>query len=605
MDALRLAHDYFDATACFARTCVERAGGNPLFLEQLLRSAEGFSDNQIPGSVQSIVLTRMDSLLPRDRQALQAAAILGQRFDLKTVQYLTGDATYDCGELVQRQLIRPEGIDDFLFVHALVREGVYSSLLKQRRHQLHRRAADWYAERDLTLWAEHLDRADDPGAAAAYFAAAQAEAQTYHSEAALRLSERGIEIAATPTRYQLLCFRGDLLRGLGSVENSITAFEGAFAIATSNRERCQVWIGLAQGLRVSDRHDDALSALGKAERTAPANSPLLLAEIHHLRGNLYFPSGRFDDCMFHHEQARAFAQQGGSKEWEVRALGGLGDAAYLAGKMVTACRYFQNCVALCQQLGLGRIEVGNRHMIGWSRMYLNEIAAACADGLAAAEMAMKVGLNRPQMLGHALAGYMYIERGQFEAGRKQALQATKIAQRLGAKNFEAEGFCFQARSYLGAGRLYEARQCIEHALSIVREVGMGYFGPIVLGHAARLTADPVQRAALLAEGEAVLATGCVSHNYFWFYREAIEAALEIKAWSEVERYAQALETYAQAEPNPWSDLVVARGRALAQQGQAGNSPAVTDKLRQLIEQCRSAGLVIYLPALQAALGEAG
>ena len=91
-----------------------------------------------------------------------------------------------------------------------------------------------------------------------------------------------------------------------------------------------------------------------------------------------------------------FAQAAGSREWEARALGGMGDASYLAGRMRTACGYFRDCVALCQELGLGRIEVANRHMIGWSRMYLNEIKDACEDGLAAAEMAGKVGQTAPR-----------------------------------------------------------------------------------------------------------------------------------------------------------------------------------------------------------------
>lgn len=602
-DALRLASDYFDATARFARTCVERAGGNPLFLEQLLHSAEGLADNQIPGSVQSIVLTRMDSLRSSDRQALQAAATLGQRFDLATVRYLIEDATYDCGELVQRLLIKPEGIDEFLFVHALVREGVYSSLLKRRRHNLHRRAADWYAERDLTLRAEHLDRADDPGAAAAYLAAAKEEAQNYHHEAALRLSERGLEIADTPTRYALLCFRGDLLRGLGSVESSISAFEAALAIATSSRERCQVWIGLSQGLRVSDRHDDALSALDNAERTAPDHEPLLLAEIHHLRGNLYFPSGRFDDCMFHHEQAREFAQQGGSKDWEVRALGGLGDAAYLAGKMITAFDNFRDCVALCQELGLSQTEVVNRPMVGWSRLYLNEIAAACQDGLETIELAAKIGQQRAQMLGHGLAAYMYTEMGQLALGLEEAQKATTIAQKLGSKNFEAEGLCYQTRALIAASRLSEARDCIAQAIKLVRAVGMDYFGPTVLGHAARLADDPAQSSDLLAEGETLLSAGCVSHNYFWFYREAIEATLATQEWVEVERYATALETYNQIEPNPWSNLVVARGRALAHWGQGNRTPEAVTALTQIAEQSQAAGLALYLPAIQAVVGD--
>ena len=39
-EASELAQDFLDITSQIARACIERAGGNPLFLEQLLRSAE-------------------------------------------------------------------------------------------------------------------------------------------------------------------------------------------------------------------------------------------------------------------------------------------------------------------------------------------------------------------------------------------------------------------------------------------------------------------------------------------------------------------------------------------------------------------------------------
>ena len=66
-----------DATSAFAMTCIERAEGNPLFLDQLLRTAEEAADKALPGSIQSIVLARMDVLPPEDRRALQAASVLG------------------------------------------------------------------------------------------------------------------------------------------------------------------------------------------------------------------------------------------------------------------------------------------------------------------------------------------------------------------------------------------------------------------------------------------------------------------------------------------------------------------------------------------------
>ena len=115
----------------------------------------------MPGSVQSLVQARLDHLTASDKQAVQAAAVFGQRFALDALRHVLEDPRYDCAALVERFLVRPAG-DDFLFSHALIRDAVYDTLLKARRRELHRRAAAWFAERDLTLHAEHLDRAEDP-----------------------------------------------------------------------------------------------------------------------------------------------------------------------------------------------------------------------------------------------------------------------------------------------------------------------------------------------------------------------------------------------------------------------------------------------------------
>lgn len=598
-EALSFASDFFEATERFAKTCVERSGGNPLFLEQLLRAAEEASDGEVPGSVQSIVQARMDSLAAPDRLALQAASVLGQRFSLEALRHLTDNPAYDCEALVEHALVRPEG-SGFLFAHALVRDGVYSSLLKPRRTALHGRAAEWFAERDLVLRAEHLDRADDTRAAAAYLAAAEQEAANYRNANALKLSERALDLADGVERHGIVCFRGDLLRALGEVDQSIAAFEEARDFATDDTGRSRAWIGLAEGLRVSDRHEDALDALDNAERLATGGPPLALAEIHHLRGNLYFPAGRVDDCLREHQRALEFARTAGSREWEARALGGLGDASYLAGRMQTACGHFQRCVTLCQELGLGRIEVANRHMVGWSRMYLNEIAAAGEDGRAAAELAARVGHNRAEMLGLLLAGFMDAERRQTDAAREALDRATALARRLGAGHFLAEGLGLIALTCLADGRRDEARHAADEALEVVRGVGMTFFGPMVLGIAARLTDDSSARRALLAEAESILDGGCVSHNYFWFYREAIETALEIDDWPMTERYCDGLERYTATEPLAWSDLFARRGRALARFGRGERNAALAAELDQLATIARQAELNAYIPAIEAA-----
>ena len=96
----------------------------------------------------------MDRLAPRDRQAFQAAAVIGQRFALALVRRLIGASDYACDGLVGNALVLPEG-EDYLFAHALIQEGAYASLLRSRRRELHLQAAEWFADRDLTLHAQH------------------------------------------------------------------------------------------------------------------------------------------------------------------------------------------------------------------------------------------------------------------------------------------------------------------------------------------------------------------------------------------------------------------------------------------------------------------
>ena len=64
-------------------------------------------------------------------------------------------------------------------LHDWFREGVYGSLLKQQRQGLHKRCAEWFADDDLVLHAEHLDHAGDPRAANAYLEAARDQAGQY------------------------------------------------------------------------------------------------------------------------------------------------------------------------------------------------------------------------------------------------------------------------------------------------------------------------------------------------------------------------------------------------------------------------------------------
>lgn len=562
-EALELASGLMDATQQTALRCIERADGNPLFLEQLLRNAEESEDEAVPASVQSLVLARTDRLPTHDKDALQAAAVIGQRFALDTLRHLIGNPRYSCASLIEQFLVRPEG-EDYLFAHALIKEGVYSSLLKKRRRALHQRAADWFAERDPVLKAEHLDRAEDPAAPAAYLDAAKAQAESYHHEQAVRLIERGLEIAATPAdKFALTSMQGKMLHDLGSIDLSIQAYERALGMAEDNIGRCRAWLGLAAGMRISDRYDEALGALDKAEPVARDHGLLReLSEIHHIRGNLYFPMGRIEDCRQEHEKSLSHARESGSAEAEAYALGGLGDAGYMAGRMATAFENFSRCVEVAQRNGFGQIEVANRSMAGFSRSYMFQFHEALEDSLETVAAAAKVGHQRAEMLGEVLAVYVLYDMAEYDRARQHNVRALAFARQLGAPRFEAQALLYDGRIARAEGRRDDAIKTLEQALKTSGEVGHGFTGARIYGEIARSLDDPQAIRAALKEGERLLEAGSVSHNHFCFYPNAIEASLEMSDWDGAERYAATFEDFTRPEPLPWSDLFVARGRAL-------------------------------------------
>jgi len=601
-EAIDLARSFTEATQHLALACVERAGGNPLFLEQLLRNAEEGREDSVPASIQSLVLARMDRLPPADRLAFQAAAVVGQRFDLEVLRHLVALPDYVCDVLIAHALVIPEG-DGFLFGHALIREGAYSSLLKARRRELHRAAADWFAPKDPVLRARHLDLAEDKGAPAAYLEAATAQRAAYHVDTALRLAERGLEIVDEPTeRHALACLKGVMQRDLGDIALSIATFREAVVGAPDAVGLCRAQLGLAEGLRVSEGLAEALDLLDRAEEVAkPHRLQAELARLHHLRGNIFFPLGKIDECRAEHEKGLAYARQLASPEAEARALGGLADAAYAQGRMRTAFGHFSRCVSLSREHGFGRIEVANRSMVGFSRLYLNEGREAREDGAAAALAAAIVGQPRAEMLGETMGVFACYELGDYDAMSARLERESQLIRQLGALRFEAQNLEMRARLALDAGRREEALSAARQALGICREAGMQFCGPKVIGVLTRAVGDRAERLRLVAEGENLLGRGAVGHNHLWFHRDAIEGMLEAGETAAALRHAMALDDYTRAEPLPWADLFIARARALAALAEGRREEAIRRELVRISGIMRETGLRAFLPRVEAAL----
>jgi tetratricopeptide (TPR) repeat protein len=131
---------------------VRAAGGNPLFIEEMLAMAgEAEGEVVVPPTLQALLAARLDQLGTAERSVLERGAIEGEIFHRASVRALTPEETSvtpRLAALVRKELIRPDrsrlaGEDGFRFRHLLIRDAAYNSLPKATRAELHERFATW------------------------------------------------------------------------------------------------------------------------------------------------------------------------------------------------------------------------------------------------------------------------------------------------------------------------------------------------------------------------------------------------------------------------------------------------------------------------------
>ena len=173
------------SVAGLAAQVAERAAGNPFFVEEIVRdlcdrgvvegvrgahvSAGGSTDVTVPATLYAAIAARIDRLDGAAKQTLNAAAVIGRRFDADLLATLADSTTL--AELVHAELIDQvmfTPVAEYEFHQPLIRTVAYQSQLKAGRAALHRRVAAAIAERDpaaaeenAALIAEHLELAGD------------------------------------------------------------------------------------------------------------------------------------------------------------------------------------------------------------------------------------------------------------------------------------------------------------------------------------------------------------------------------------------------------------------------------------------------------------
>ncbi|MBC8391663.1 MAG: hypothetical protein H8E17_03720 [Deltaproteobacteria bacterium] len=188
--SIRLVHNILDGLALdpdLERKIVEKTGGNPFFVEEIVRELRERGDIvkaddryiynrpidqlEIPNTIQGVLAARMDRLGEDLKRTMQVASVIGRDFAfriLKSITELGGELRTSLSNLVGLEILYEKALFpelEYIFKHALTQEVAYESLLKQRRQEIHERIAqaieELYPDRleeHYELLAHHYER---------------------------------------------------------------------------------------------------------------------------------------------------------------------------------------------------------------------------------------------------------------------------------------------------------------------------------------------------------------------------------------------------------------------------------------------------------------
>ncbi|MFO0590297.1 MAG: protein kinase [Polyangiaceae bacterium] len=277
--------------AATAARLVERAAGNALYLEELIRAYASGRAEAMPESVLAMVQARLEELDPEARRALRAGSVFGQSFwEGGVVSLLGGKKTSALDEtlatLVDRELLfrrgesRFPGEIEYNFRHSLVREAAYGMLTDEDRILAHKVAGEWleaHEDGDAAVLAEHFERGHEPARARRWYVRAAEQALGGNDlSAVLDVAERGVRCGAKGEEFaslRLLQAEAHQWRG----EHAEVARCCTEALASTARGTSLWYRAIAEAARVSGRlaAHAQLEALAQSLVDAPSDPGVL------------------------------------------------------------------------------------------------------------------------------------------------------------------------------------------------------------------------------------------------------------------------------------------------------------------------------------------
>jgi class 3 adenylate cyclase/tetratricopeptide (TPR) repeat protein len=388
---------------------LERAEGNPLFVEETIRMflESGTSDgaDRVPDTLQALIAARIDHLAPDAKTLLQRASVVGRVFWKGALEHLSPDVSDQeslIDDLLQREFLLREprssisGETAYRFKHALIREVAYTGLAKLARAQFHARFAEWLAERTgeelVEIRAYHLDQSVE---FLTELEGAPPEDLAQETAAALvKAAKRAIAREAYANARSLGIRALELRPTLSARYVAARASWRLQDFATIQVEMPKV---REQARELGDTHAEALAltALGEAALKRDADPPRaqeLVDEALALLGPQDDPAARFDaltvratigawhgdmnEVVLFMERAYALAMDAGRKDLQTIAAQVLAQTHIVSLELDEAELLLMRALELAGESGSVRARFGATLSYGWFLMVKGELAAA-------------------------------------------------------------------------------------------------------------------------------------------------------------------------------------------------------------------------------------
>jgi class 3 adenylate cyclase/tetratricopeptide (TPR) repeat protein len=402
------------------------------------------------------------------------------------------------GLIYRRDRSSFEGVSEFTFKHALLRDVTYGSVLRRARREYHRAAAEWLIGQGVGrgglfagLIAEHFERAQESPRAAEWYGRAGEQAleacvpetavEYYRKALGFNARLSGDEVPEAVRRKQAL----EWYDGLGTALLTQAQFKEAAEAYTKMRAQAEeardllsqarAWNRLACAEERIGNNRASLESARRAEKLAreagtSGEACAELAAALNLEGWAFYRLGDASEAARKGEQALALKPglTEGARREEAVSHRLLGAASLAEGRFRDAELYMEQALVLFRELGDRTQVEGMLNNLGEAARMRGDYAAAVPRYREALLIAREAGNKAEQSVClNNLAGAL-VGLADYAAAEAHLQQVVANAGDAGYYAL-SETYRFLAEAYLGQGRVAEAHRAAERALAFGEE----------------------------------------------------------------------------------------------------------------------------------------